>query len=264
MHAPEINRSIYAILRRLKQPRMAAPSHACDGNVLNLAIFDLDHTLLDGDSDYLWGSYIASRGALDAAHYEAENQRFYEQYKAGTLDIRAFARFSLRPLRENDPERLHTWRHEFIEQVIEPIILPAARELISRHRERGDELLIITATNSFITAPIASALGVPHLLATDPEMIDGRYTGEISGTPTFQGGKVERLNRWLETDRRTFERIFFYSDSHNDLPLLQRADVAVAVDPDPELLRAAEAHGWPIVSLKHQSGDAVFERVGGR
>lgn len=228
---------------------------------MNLAIFDLDHTLLDGDSDYLWGHYIARRGALDPERYDTENRRFHQQYQDGTLDIHAFARFSVQPLRDNDIEQLHAWRRAFVRDVIEPRILPAALDLIARHRARGDALLIITATNAFITTPIAELLRIPNLLATELEIADGRYTGDLSGTPTFRDGKVKRLAAWLADGGYTFQRTWFYSDSHNDLPLLEHADVPVAVDPDAELARAAARRNWPIVSLRDESGHAVFERV---
>ena len=168
-----------------------------------LAIFDLDNTLLAGDSDYLWGVFLAEQGAVDGAHYERENERFYQEYKEGRLDIFEFLRFSLRPLSENDPDTLRGWHRNFMEQKIEPILLPRADELLERHRRQGDTLLIITATNAFVTAPIARRLGVEHLLATEPEMRGGRYTGNVAGTPCFQEGKVERLHDWLERRHET-------------------------------------------------------------
>jgi HAD superfamily hydrolase (TIGR01490 family) len=217
---------------------------------LALAIFDLDNTLLAGDSDYLWGVFLAEQGAVDEAHYERENERFYREYKEGRLDIFEFLRFSLRPLRENDPDKLHSWRRNFLERKIEPIILPRAGDLLERHRRRGDTLLIITATNAFVTAPIARRLGVEHLLATEPEMRDGRYTGGVAGTPCFRNGKVERLRDWLAQRHESLTGSWFYSDSHNDIPLLELVDNPVAVDPDDELRRHAAEQGWPVISLR--------------
>lgn len=165
---------------------------------LALAIFDLDNTLLAGDSDYLWGKFLAGTGAVDGERYERENLRFYRQYQAGDLDIHEFLRFSLRPLREHSVEQLHRWRNEFLTREIDPIITLASRELIDRHRRAGDTLMIITATNSFVTAPIAERLGIDHLIATIPEIKHGRYTGEVEGIPSFREGKVKRLQIWLD------------------------------------------------------------------
>lgn len=215
-----------------------------------LAIFDLDNTLLGGDSDYLWGRYLVEQGLVDAVHYERENRRYYEDYCAGTLDIHAFLAFALRPLAETPLPLLLTLRARFMRDRIEPIILPAARALVDRHRSQGDELLIITATNRFVTEPIAAALGVEHLLATEPERSAGRYTGRVSGTPTFRDGKVLRLEEWLAAEGRNLEGAWFYSDSHNDLPLLERVPNPVAVDPDDTLRLHAEARGWPVISLR--------------
>ena len=215
-----------------------------------LAIFDLDNTLLAGDSDYLWGLFLADRGLVDGETYARENERFYREYKEGRLDIFEFLRFSLRPLSEHPPQELDLWRGEFIASKIEPIILPAGRNLIDRHRARGDTLLIVTATNAFVTAPIAERLGVPHLLATEPEMRDGRYTGQVAGTPCFQEGKVERLQAWLTEHGQSLAGSHCYSDSHNDLPLLRQVQHPVAVDPDDTLRRYAGTHGWPVISLR--------------
>jgi HAD superfamily hydrolase (TIGR01490 family) len=218
-----------------------------------LAIFDLDNTLLAGDSDYLWGVFLAERGIVDGVEYERANARFYEDYREGRLDIHAFLRFSLAPLRDNDPQDLLRWRAQFMREKIEPIILPAARALVERHRSGGDTLLIITATNAFVTAPIAEALGVPHLIATVPARAGGRYTGEVEGIPSFREGKVERLAQWLAESGEDPAGSSFYSDSHNDLPLLERVDRPVAVDPDRELGRVARARGWPVISLRHDN-----------
>ncbi len=221
---------------------------------MTLALFDLDNTLLAGDSDHLWGRFLAARGVVDGAYYERENDRFYGEYKAGCLDIAEFLRFSLRPLLEHPRERLESLRREFIAERIEPIILGPARALVERHRTFGDTLLIVTATNSFVTAPIAAMLGVSNLIATEPEERDGRYTGEVAGMPAFRDGKVLRLEQWLaEHPGEDLVGSTFYTDSHNDLPLLERVDHPVAVDPDPVLSEVARARGWPILTLREPS-----------
>ena len=217
---------------------------------MSLAIFDLDNTLLDGDSDYLWGQFLVERGLVDGAFYERENQRFYDQYRAGTLDIYEFLTFMLRPLASNPLAELLNWRAQFLEAKIRPILLPRAMELVKQHRTAGDTLLIITATNRFITEPIAEMLGVPNLLATEPEFLDGRYTGRPAGIPCFQQGKVKRLNAWLAATGHDLAGSWFYSDSHNDLPLLSRVTYPVAVDPDEALAEYAQERGWPMISLR--------------
>jgi len=221
---------------------------------VDLAIFDLDNTLLQGDSDYEWGQFLVNEGKVDGAEYARKNQQFYDQYKAGSLDIYEFLSFSLQPLAQHDVETLYRWRAQFIEERIQPIILPAARELLRQHRERGDYLLIITATNRFVTEPIANELGVDDLLATDPELIDGRYTGQVAGVPCFQEGKVKRLQAWLEQHGHDLGHTSFYSDSHNDLPLLQRVAAPVAVDPDSILDDYARQKGWPVMTLRDPAG----------
>lgn len=215
-----------------------------------LAIFDLDNTLIAGDSDYLWGRYLIERGVVDGEAYEAANRQFYEDYREGRLDIAAFLRFALRPLREHAREDLLAWRAEFVERFIEPIMLPAAAELIARHRDAGDTPVIVTATNAFVTAPIAERLGIAHLIATEPELVDGRYTGEVVGVPAFRDGKVERLRAWLGERGESLAGSHFYSDSINDVPLLEQVDHPVAVDPDERLSALAAERGWPILSLR--------------
>ncbi len=217
---------------------------------MNLAIFDLDNTLLAGDSDYLWGRFLCDRGLVDAAAYEAANQQFYEDYKQGTLDIDAFLRFSLAPLAAHAMEDLLAMHQEFMRACIEPIILPQALALIDQHRAQGDHPLIITATNAFVTTPIAQRLGVPDILATQPEVRDGRYTGQYVGTPTFQQGKIQALNDWLQTRDKPFDKTWFYSDSRNDIPLLEQVTHPVAVDADPVLSEVAQQRGWPQISLR--------------
>lgn len=217
---------------------------------LNLAIFDLDNTLLGGDSDYLWGRFLIERGLVDGEYYEHENRRFYEEYKVGTLDIHEFLRFSLQPLSEHDMATLHDWRVAFIREKIEPIMLPAARSLLQQHRAQGHTLLIITATNRFVTEPIANMLEVEHLLATEPEIRDGRYSGGVSGTPCFREGKVENLKIWLKATGMNLASSWFYSDSLNDLPLLEMVTHPVAVDPDDTLAEHARLRGWPVITLR--------------
>ncbi len=220
---------------------------------MSLAIFDLDNTLLGGDSDYLWGRFLVEQGIVDAVYYERENQRYYEEYKAGQLDIYEFLRFSLAPLAAHAPETLNAWRSRFMKEKIQPIMLPKARELLEKHRKNGDYLLIITATNRFVTAPIAETLGVDDMLATEPEFKNGRYTGEVSGVPCFQQGKVIRLEKWLAETGRNLEDSWFYSDSHNDLPLLELVTRPVAVDADETLSDHASLKGWPQISLRHNT-----------
>ncbi len=214
-----------------------------------LALFDLDNTLLAGDSDYLWGTWLVENGVVDGEFYERENERFYQEYKEGRLDILEFLRFSLRPLRDHEPDQLLKWRASFLTDKIDPIISTGARQLLQKHRDAGDELMIITATNAFVTAPIAEMFGVENLIATEPEKIDGRYTGEVAGEPCFQIGKVNRLTQWLAQKGMDLRGSWFYSDSHNDIPLLERVDHPVAVDPDETLLRHAGEKYWPILNL---------------
>ncbi|AVI62891.1 HAD family hydrolase [Halomonas sp. GFAJ-1] len=217
---------------------------------MSLAIFDLDNTLLSIDSDHAWGEFLLEQGAVDPVAYREANERFMADYNAGTLDMAAFLEMALKPLAENTPEQLAAWHQQFMASKIEPHILPKAEELLARHRTKGDTLLIITATNRFITAPIAERLGVDDLIAVDPEMIDGHYTGRVSGVPSFREGKVTRLKQWLEDQDLTMDGAWFYSDSHNDLPLLEQVEHPVAVDPDDTLREVAETRHWRIMSLR--------------
>jgi HAD superfamily hydrolase (TIGR01490 family) len=215
-----------------------------------LAIFDLDNTLLAGDSDHAWGEFMIARGLVDGATYRAANDRYIAEYNAGTLDIHQFLAFALAPLARHERAVLDMLHAEFLESRIRPMIAPGASALLDKHRARGDTLVIITATNRFVTGPIARLLGVEHLVATDPEERDGRYTGCVSGTPCYREGKVARLHEWMRNRGATLAGSWAYSDSHNDLPLLRQAEHAVAVDPDPTLRAAALARGWPIISLR--------------
>jgi len=217
---------------------------------MRLAIFDLDHTLLAGDSDHLWGQFMIDEGLVERDAHQRQNDRFYEDYKAGTLDIAAYMRFALEPLVRLGAERLLPFRERFIATRIDPIVAPAAPALLERHRIGGDELLIITATNRFVTEPIAALLGVDELLATDPEQVDGRYTGAIAGVPCYREGKVRRFEQWLDEQGERYDHVTFYSDSHNDLPLLRHVTRPVAVDPDESLRAEALRLGWPVISLR--------------
>ena len=217
---------------------------------MRLAIFDLDHTLLAGDSDHLWGEFLVEQQLVDGVSYKRQNDRFYEDYKAGALDIEAYTRFALEPLIRLGTAALLPLRERFIKTVIEPIVAPAAPMLLERHRIEGDTLLIITATNRFITEPIAEMLGVDDLLATDPEIVDGRYTGRIAGIPCYREGKQKRLQRWLAEQKQKYSPRIFYSDSHNDLPLLREVEQPIAVDPDDELRAEAARRGWPVITLR--------------
>ncbi len=234
-------------------------------NKVRLAIFDLDNTLLNGDSDYLWGEFLCDRGIVDRPVYEAANEQFYQDYRKGTLNIDDFLQFALQPLASNEPEQLYRWRDQFIEQKIKPIMLPAAAALVDQHRQAGDRLLVITATNRFVTEPIVELFGIEQLLATTPEMVDGRFTGRYLGAPCFQEGKVTQLKQWLSDSGCSMEGSWFYSDSHNDQPLLQQVDHPVAVDPDETLERFAQQQGWPIMTLRgeqlpqhHFDGDTRY------
>lgn len=217
---------------------------------MKLAIFDLDNTLIAGDSDHLWGDFLIEQGAVDRAMYKRENNRFYQEYKDGSLDIHEFLSFSLRPLAENALSQLQAWHAQFMQEKITAIMLPRAQELLKKHRDEGATLVIITATNRFVTEPIATLLGVDALLATEPEFKDGRYTGAIIDPPCFRQGKVERLDIWLKEQGLNLEQSWFYSDSHNDLPLLECVTHPIAVDPDDILRQHAKAKDWPIISLR--------------
>lgn len=217
---------------------------------MRLALFDLDNTLLGGDSDHAWGDYLCERGILDPIAYKSRNDAFYQDYLNGTLDLQAYLAFSMEILAATEPAQLDQWHAEFMRDCIEPIMLPKALALLQQHRNAGDQLVIITATNRFVTAPIARRLGVQVLLATECEMQGGRYTGRSTDIPCFREGKVTRLARWMLENGFTLEDSYFYSDSMNDLPLLEQVTHAVAVDPDPNLQAEAEKRGWPVISLR--------------
>ena len=219
---------------------------------MNLALFDLDNTLLAGDSDFQWAQFLIEQRVLDREVYEAQNVEFYEQYKSGTLDIHEFLDFQLKPLSRHPRSQLDAWQSEFMKERILPLITPDARELINKHMLGRDLCIIITATNRFVTEPIAKELGISNLIATEAEQRDGEYTGRVSGPPCFREGKIVRLESWLDEHNLTwlsFQESWFYSDSLNDLPLLNKVTHPVAVDPDATLKAHAEKKGWPIISL---------------
>ena len=215
-----------------------------------LAIFDLDNTLIAGDSDHSWGEFLVSEQRVDAQQFKKTNDQFYADYVAGSLDIFAYLEFSLQPLAKMSISELAQLHEEFMRQIISPMHLPKAQALLQKHRDAGDRLLIITSTNRFIVEPICHSLGVSELLATDAEIVDGRYTGKVAGTPTYKKGKVIRLNAWLQEHNETLEGSWFYSDSINDLPLLLEVEHPVAVDPCRALRETAETKEWDIISLR--------------
>ncbi|MCG8316412.1 MAG: HAD-IB family hydrolase [Pseudomonadales bacterium] len=217
---------------------------------MTLAIFDLDNTLLDGDSDHAWGEFLIQAGIVDEVSYKEANDAFYEDYKRGELDIFAYLEFALAPLTQFTMEQLHSLHSRFMDTVVGNMLQPKATALLQQHRDQGHFLMIITATNLFVTGPIAKALGVDEILATNPEIKDNRYTGKVAGTPCYQHGKVARLDTWLNEHKQNLTDSYFYSDSINDLPLLKKVDNPVAVDPCPSLEKVAREKNWPIISLR--------------
>jgi len=220
---------------------------------MKLALFDLDNTLLAGDSDFEWAQFLITKGVLDREVHEARNREFYEHYKAGTLDIHAFLDFQLKPLGRHPREQLDAWHREYMATRILPMITVRARALVNEYKQKADRVAIITATNRFVTGPIAREFGVEHLIATEVEEIDGQYTGRGAGIPCFKEHKITRLEMWLADQGLLWEDVtesWFYSDSLNDLPLLSRVTHPVAVDPDNTLEAHARLNGWPIISLR--------------
>ena len=220
---------------------------------MNLALFDLDNTILAGDSDYNWSRFLIQEGYLDGAIHAEKNEKFYADYKAGTLDIYAFVEFQFKPLARNPRTVLNQLLKKYVEEVIKPMITEKARALVKRHQDEGDLIIVITATNSFITKPIAELFGIKNLIGTDPEEKEGEFTGKVSGLPSFKEGKVTRLEAWLKGKNlslASFEKSYFYSDSHNDLPLMQKVTHPVAVDSDDVLSEYAKSKGWPQISLR--------------
>ena len=217
---------------------------------MNLALFDLDNTLLAGDSDFEWAQFLIEQGVLDREVYEAQNQAFYDQYKAGTLNILEFLNFQLKPLSRHPRTVLDQWHKNYMIKKILPMMRGSARTLVDKHK--NDVRVVVTATNSFVTAPIARLFGIEHLIATEPEQRSGEFTGGVSGLPCFREGKPKRLRAWLAArgeTLRSYEKSWFYSDSHNDLPLLELVSHPVVVDPDEKLRAHAAAAGWSVMSL---------------
>lgn len=215
-----------------------------------LALFDLDNTLLNGDSDHGWGMYLAKIGAVDPKQQQQKQDYFYQQYLDGKLDIIEFCEYQFQILSETPLKQLQEWHQGFMQDVIEPMIISGKAQLLDKHREVGDDIVIITATNDFVTTPIAKRLGVETILATTAEFIDGKFTGKLSGTPCFQEGKITRLLQWLEQQGKlenAFANSTFYSDSMNDLPLLEKVDTPIAVTPDDKLRAHAEKLHWQII-----------------
>ena len=219
----------------------------------NLVLFDLDNTLLAGDSDYNWSLFLISEGLLDAKTHHDRNEKFYQDYKNGCLDIVAFLKFQLQPLSQHPKKFLDELHLKYMQKVIKPIMTIKAQALVDKHKAAGDLCVVITATNSFVTKPIATAYGIEHLIGSDPEMVNGEYTGGVAGVPTYKEGKVTRINQWLAergNKLSDFEVSYFYSDSHNDLPLMQLVTNPVAVDADAILTAYAQEQAWPLISLR--------------
>ncbi len=219
----------------------------------NLALFDLDNTLLAGDSDYNWSLFLISEGLLDAKTHHDRNEQFYADYKAGQLNIVEFLKFQLKPLSEHPKAFLDELHKKYMQNVIRPMMTEKAQALVNKHKAAGDLCVVITATNSFVTKPIATAYGIEHLIGSDPEMVNGQYTGGVTGVPTYKEGKVIRLNQWLAARGKKlqdYETSYFYSDSLNDLALLQIVTNPVAVDADETLTKVAQEKAWPQISLR--------------
>ena len=216
-----------------------------------LAIFDLDNTLIAGDSDHSWGEFLVDQNIVDRQFYKKMNDKFYADYESGCLDIYAYLEFSVQPLTKFSIKDLQSLHQQFMSEVIDPMKLDKAKDLINHHRQAGDRLLVITSTNRFIVEPICQSLGINEIIATDLEIIDNKYSGKVIGTPTFQEGKVERFNQWLIEQKESSDGSYFYSDSINDMPMLLEVAYPIAVDPDSELRKEAESRKWEIISLRN-------------
>ncbi len=217
---------------------------------MTLAIFDLDGTLLNGDSDYTWGQFLVEKGLVDTQVYKEANDKFFKQYQSGTLDIYEYLGFSLAPLTQFSNAELTSLHQTFMQEKIQPMMQKKAGELLKHHKDQGHFLLMITATNQFVTGPIGDALGMDHIIAPVPEMVNGQYTGKVAGIPSFQEGKVTRLNDWLAETGHSMEGSYFYSDSRNDLPLLELVAHPIVVDGDEILTNIAQERGWQHISLR--------------
>jgi HAD superfamily hydrolase (TIGR01490 family) len=232
----------------LRTTEISKPSFR--SNTLALALFDLDNTLIAGDSDHAWGEFVVEKGLVDGEDFSTANDKFFADYQQGQLDIYAYLCFALEPLAQFNPLQLNDLHKEFMTNKINPIKLAKADAILEQHRAAGDTIMVITATNSFVTGPIVESLGIDLLIASEGEIINDRYTGKPSGVPSYKEGKVTRLQQWLEETGHSLEGSYFYSDSHNDLPLLNIVDNPVVVDPDPILHQHALDHGWPILSFR--------------
>ena len=217
---------------------------------MTLALFDLDNTLLGGDSDHAWGQFMATRGLVDEASYAADNDRFYQNYLRGELDAIAYQQFCMKPLAGKSVDAMAELHREFMARHIAPIWLPDAEALVEKHRSQGHRLIVITATNRFVVSPIVEKFGIVDLICSETEIVDGKYTGNLVDEPCVGQGKVTKLERWMAAAGETLEGAFFYSDSHNDLPLLNLVENSVAVDPDERLKAIAQEKGWPVISLR--------------
>lgn len=233
---------------------MKEPIHKFNkGTFLQLAIFDLDNTLLNGDSDYNWSLFLIEHGVLDSDLYKERNEQFFKEYQSGNLDVIAYCEFQFKTLKDNPRELLDELRSDYVKKIINPMITKEAKDLVESHRKENHKLLIITATNSYITRPIADLFGIEDLIGTDLEELNGEFTGKVSGLPSFQEGKIIRLNSWLEKRGLIFEELektFFYSDSMNDIPLLEKVSNPVAANPDEILEKKATKENWPIIYLR--------------
>jgi HAD superfamily hydrolase (TIGR01490 family) len=225
-------------------------------SVTQLALFDLDHTLLPCDSDYEWGQFLARIGVVDGEEYARKNERFYQDYKEGKLNIDEFLRFALKPLSEHSRAQLKEWHDAFMSEVISGQLRQEAIDLVKRHQDAGDLCCVVTATNSFVTRPIVESFGIEHLIATEPATAEdhplANYTGEVKGIPNFREGKILNLHEWLVTQKLTLDTLpysYFYSDSINDLPLLEKVSHPVATNPDDRLRNKAKQRNWPILEL---------------
>lgn len=221
-----------------------------------LALFDLDHTLLPVDSDHEWGCFLVKIGVVDSDHYARENERFYADYKAGRLDIYGFLAFALKPLSEHSREQLNIWHQQFMQEIILPNLRQSALDLVKKHQDQGDLCCVVTATNSFVTKPIVKAFGINNLVATEPEVIGnpetGNFSGKVSGIPNFREGKITRVENWLASKNLnwdSFNDSYFYSDSINDLPLMEKVKQPIPTNPDERLKQQAIERAWPILEL---------------
>lgn len=218
---------------------------------MGLALFDLDNTLIAGDSDHLWGDFLVAEGLVDGESRKATNEAYYRQYQEGHLNIKEYLAFALAPMAGMTKPAVRTLQRRFMQQHVEHILLDAAFDLLQQHRSQGDTLIIVTATNTLVTRPIADRLGVDHLIGCEAEFKNGCYTGKPTGTPSFSEGKVTRIKQWCTEHKTSLEGAIFYSDSHNDLPLLRAVHQAVAVDPDATLRAEAKRCGWDVISLRN-------------